>query len=103
MRYSFDYCIYGYPNATGVGSNPCMTSTACGPLEAALTDGELDPAKTSQYSYCDADGGAMLTPAYDKCLSCVRAGGEHYYLANCRWWLFSAYALPWPFSNSSQT
>ncbi|CCF37027.1 LPXTG-domain-containing protein [Colletotrichum higginsianum] len=82
MRYSFDHCIYGYPNATGVGSNPCMTSTACGPLEAALTDGELDPAKTSQYSYCDADGGAMLTPAYDKCLSCVRAGGEHYYLAN---------------------
>ncbi|WQF79792.1 hypothetical protein CDEST_04806 [Colletotrichum destructivum] len=82
MRYSFNYCIYGYPNATGVGSNPCMTSTACGPLEAALTDGELDPEKTSQYSYCDADGGAMLTPAYDKCLSCVRAGGEHYYLAN---------------------
>ncbi|GKT49160.1 uncharacterized protein ColSpa_09341 [Colletotrichum spaethianum] len=74
MRYSFDYCIFGYPNATGVGSGPCMTSTACGALETALTDGELDPAKSSQYSYCDADGGAMLGSAYDKCLSCVRAG-----------------------------
>ncbi|KAF6845138.1 LPXTG-domain-containing protein [Colletotrichum musicola] len=81
-RYAFDYCIFGYPNATGVGSNPCMTSTACGGLEAALIDGELDPEKSGQYSYCDADGGAMLGPAYDKCLSCVRAGGEHYYLAN---------------------
>lgn len=83
MRYSFDYCIFGYPNATGVGSNPCMTSTACGALEAALTDGELDPEKSTQYSYCDADGGSMLGSAYDKCLSCVRAGGEHYYLTNC--------------------
>ncbi|OHW91731.1 hypothetical protein CSPAE12_09713 [Colletotrichum incanum] len=82
MRYSFDYCIFGYPNATGVGSNPCMTSTACGALKTALTDGDLDPGKSSQYSYCDADGGAMLSSAYDKCLSCVRAGGEHYYLAN---------------------
>ncbi|KAK2058541.1 LPXTG-domain-containing protein [Colletotrichum caudatum] len=82
MRYSFDYCVFGYPNATGVGSSPCMTSTACGALEKALTDGELDPEKSSQYSYCDADGGAMLGSAYDKCLSCVRAGGEHYYLAN---------------------
>ncbi|KAK1718829.1 LPXTG-domain-containing protein [Colletotrichum acutatum] len=82
MRYSFDYCIFGYPNATGVGSNPCQTSTACGALEAALTDGELDPTKSSQYAYCDADGGAMLGSAYDKCLSCVRAGGEHYYLSN---------------------
>ncbi|KAL0943982.1 LPXTG-domain-containing protein [Colletotrichum truncatum] len=82
MRYSFDYCIFGYPNATGVGSNPCMTSTACGGLEAALIDGELDPTKSGQFSYCDADGGSMLGSAYDKCLSCVRAGGEHYYLAN---------------------
>ncbi|KAK2024996.1 LPXTG-domain-containing protein [Colletotrichum zoysiae] len=82
MRYSFDYCVFGYPNATGVGSSPCMTSTACGALEKALTDGELDPEKSSQYSYCDADGGAILGSAYDKCLSCVRAGGEHYYLAN---------------------
>ncbi|OHE97771.1 LPXTG-domain-containing protein [Colletotrichum orchidophilum] len=82
LRYSFDYCIFGYPNATGVGSNPCMTSTACGVLETALIDGVLDPTKSSQYSYCDADGGAMLGSAYDKCLSCVRAGGDHYYLSN---------------------
>ncbi|TDZ13135.1 hypothetical protein C8035_v000021 [Colletotrichum spinosum] len=81
-RYSFDYCVFGYPNATGVGSSPCMTSTACGGLEEALIDGELDPSKSEKYSYCDADGGSMLGPAYEKCLSCVRAGGDHYYLAN---------------------
>ncbi|KAF4838198.1 hypothetical protein CGCTS75_v000936 [Colletotrichum tropicale] len=81
MRYSFDYCVFGYPNATDTGGGPCMTSTACGALEAALTDGDLDPS-SGQYSYCDADGGAILGSAYDKCLSCVRAGGEHYYLAN---------------------
>ncbi|KAF9881193.1 LPXTG-domain-containing protein [Colletotrichum karsti] len=81
LRYSFDYCVFGYPNATGVGSGPCMTSTACGGLEAALIDGELDPS-SEQYAYCDADGGSMLGSSFDKCLSCVRAGGEHYYLAN---------------------
>ncbi|KAI8251224.1 hypothetical protein K4K58_009002 [Colletotrichum sp. SAR11_239] len=81
MRYSFAYCVFGYPNATDTGGGPCMTSTACGGLEAALTDGALDPS-SGQYDYCDADGGAVLGPAYDKCMSCVRAGGEHYYLAN---------------------
>jgi hypothetical protein len=84
MRYSFDYCIFGFPNNTAAGSNPCITSTACGALENALKDGDLNPLASTQYSYCDVDNKAMTGPAYDKCLACVKAGGDHRYLANCR-------------------
>ncbi|KPM41339.1 hypothetical protein AK830_g5244 [Neonectria ditissima] len=82
LRYSFDYCIFGYPNATDVGSNPCMTSEACGPLEAAMKQGMTDPDDRAQYDYCEADNKAMLSSAYDNCYACVRADRTHTYLSN---------------------
>ncbi|KAF7542618.1 hypothetical protein G7Z17_g11420 [Cylindrodendrum hubeiense] len=82
LRYSFDYCVFGYPNASDVGSNPCVTSEACGPLEAALKKGITSPDDREQYDYCEADSGAMLGASYESCYSCVRADRTHTYLSN---------------------
>ncbi|KAJ9143726.1 LPXTG-domain-containing protein [Pleurostoma richardsiae] len=82
LRYNFDYCIFGFPNATDVGSSPCITETACGELEAALQDGNLDSTDLSQYGYCDADGSVMTGEFYDKCLACVSASGDTNYITN---------------------
>ncbi|KAL2760764.1 hypothetical protein ACRALDRAFT_2024678 [Sodiomyces alcalophilus JCM 7366] len=82
MRFSFNYCVFGFPNGTGMGSNPCLTSTACGGLEKALTEDELDPLKSSQHLHCDADHGAMLSETYGRCLDCFRVGNERRYLTN---------------------
>ncbi|KAI2606542.1 hypothetical protein GGR54DRAFT_437065 [Hypoxylon sp. NC1633] len=79
LRYTFDYCIFGFPNATGVASTPCSTSFACGELQGAFTDDKL---KTHDYSFCTADGGAMNDDTESKCLSCVAATEDQNFLAN---------------------
>ncbi|CRJ83597.1 hypothetical protein BN1708_009082 [Verticillium longisporum] len=82
LRYTLGHCIFGFPNSTGIGSGPCLTSSACGPLEDALTDNLSELDSTSQYGYCDADGGAMTSDAFGRCLDCVKVGGEHHLLSN---------------------
>lgn len=81
LRYSFDSCVYGYPNGTGSGSNPCETSTACGSLRTAMESGNLST-DSSEFGYCDADGGSVTGEYYDACLTCVSAGGDTNYIAN---------------------
>lgn len=81
LRYTFDYCIFGFPNAKDVASTPCSTETACGELQAALTGDHLE-AETIDYSYCSADGGAMGGSAVEKCLACVSASDDQDFLAN---------------------
>ncbi|KAI5461244.1 hypothetical protein BGZ63DRAFT_230622 [Mariannaea sp. PMI_226] len=82
LRYAFDYCIFGYPNASHIDSSPCVTSEACGPLENALKTSITTPNDRTQYDYCDADKKVMLTDYYSSCYSCVRAGGSHNYVSN---------------------
>ncbi|KAF5021646.1 hypothetical protein F66182_6304 [Fusarium sp. NRRL 66182] len=82
MRYSFDYCIFGYPNATGIETGPCITSEACGPIEDALKEGITKPNDREQYGYCDADGKAMLGDAVAKCRACVKADRSHTIISN---------------------
>ncbi|KAI1415373.1 hypothetical protein F5Y13DRAFT_157256 [Hypoxylon sp. FL1857] len=81
LRYAFDYCILGFPNATGVASTPCSTSTACGGLESAFTGDKLNP-KKPDYSYCGTDGSAMTDGVVSECMSCVGALEGQDYLAN---------------------
>ncbi|ROW11660.1 hypothetical protein VPNG_05600 [Cytospora leucostoma] len=81
LRYSFDHCVFGFPNGTGSGSNPCETSSACGPLKVALEHGNLSTT-SSQFGYCDADGGSVTGQYYDACLECVSADGDTQYIAN---------------------
>ncbi|KAI1774162.1 hypothetical protein F4818DRAFT_442323 [Hypoxylon cercidicola] len=79
LRYTFDYCIFGFPNAT-VASTPCSTSFACGDLRESLTDGNLNPEENG-YSYCPGSG-AMADDMVSKCMSCVSASDDQDYLAN---------------------
>lgn len=83
LRYGFDYCVFGYPNATDVGSSPCITSEACGGLEDALKEGILSPMDREQYDYCNVEGNAMLSDAVERCRSCVKADRSHSYVSNC--------------------
>ncbi|CAG7557741.1 unnamed protein product [Fusarium equiseti] len=82
MRYSFDYCIFGYPNATGISSGPCITSEACGPITNALKEGITEPDDRDQFGYCDTDGKAMLGDAVAKCQACVKADSSQTIISN---------------------
>ncbi|SPJ83636.1 related to exo-alpha-sialidase / neuraminidase [Fusarium torulosum] len=82
MRYSFDYCIFGYPNATDIPSGPCITSEACGPIGNALKKGITEPDDREQYGYCDTDDKAMLGDAVAKCQACVKADSTHTIISN---------------------
>lgn len=81
LRYTFDNCVFGFPNATGIPSSPCSTSTACGSLESALTEGDLSPSNPD-YSYCDVDGGVMTSSSVTTCMSCVGASADQGVLVN---------------------
>lgn len=81
LRYAFDYCILGYPNATGVDIGPCATSVACGVLQPGLTVDKLDPTKVKPYEYCNSE---ITGDFYDQCLDCVAADRTKTYLANCK-------------------
>ncbi len=83
MRYAVSACLFSFPNATGLGSTPCSTSTACGQLEDAFENGVVRPESSTQYAYCDASGGGMTGPIIPKCLACV-ATGDTKFLANCK-------------------
>ncbi|WXC62729.1 hypothetical protein SNK03_008559 [Fusarium graminearum] len=82
MRYSFDYCIFGYPNATGISSGPCVTSEACGPIEDALKEGITEPKDRKKYGYCDTDGKSMLGDSVAKCQACVKADSSQTIISN---------------------
>ncbi|KAL7816385.1 hypothetical protein V8C44DRAFT_370158 [Trichoderma aethiopicum] len=82
LRYSASYCMFGYPNSTGIDSGPCTTSEGCGNLASALEFGIKGPANSTTYDYCDASGGAITHDDVQGCLGCVGADGDHKYLSN---------------------
>ncbi|KXJ93366.1 hypothetical protein Micbo1qcDRAFT_203446 [Microdochium bolleyi] len=71
LRFGLSHCLFDF------GTNPCITSTACEPLQAALQYEKLAPNVTS-YGYCSV-WSSLQVP---KCNACIRAmdGGE--YLSN---------------------
>ncbi|UKZ83463.1 hypothetical protein TrVFT333_011272 [Trichoderma virens FT-333] len=82
LRYSSGYCMFGYPNNTGIETGPCTTSVGCGNLASALELGIKSPANSTPYDYCDANGGVITSGDVDGCLECVKADGQHQYLSN---------------------
>lgn len=66
-----------------MGSNPCVTSEACGHLGTALEDGVKDASTVKRLGYCDVDGGVVTGQYADGCRQCVQADGQHAYLSNC--------------------
>ncbi|KAI0966627.1 hypothetical protein F4678DRAFT_475744 [Xylaria arbuscula] len=81
LRYAFDNCIFGFPHAIGIPSTPCSTSTACGALRSALTEGDLS-SEDPDYAYCDVDGGVITSSSLTKCTSCVGASDDQGFLVN---------------------
>ncbi|KAH8664183.1 hypothetical protein BX600DRAFT_294339 [Xylariales sp. PMI_506] len=73
MRYATSYCLF----EGGLGSNPCMTNTACGPLQSAI---EYDSLATGQssYGYCSL----WISSQVPKCEACLQAMTNGHYLTN---------------------
>ncbi|KAI3401059.1 hypothetical protein diail_770 [Diaporthe ilicicola] len=79
LRYSFDFCVFGFLDGTGSGSNPCETSSACGALRTAMENGNLSTTDP-EFGYCD--DGAVTGEFFSSCLNCVASGGDTQYVAN---------------------
>lgn len=82
LRYAVSYCVFGFPNATDVGTSPCVTSFACEPLQTALEEGVLSPQDSIQYGYCAVNGSIYSQPTISRCSSCIAASGDMHYLTN---------------------
>ncbi|KAL1895197.1 hypothetical protein Sste5346_005342 [Sporothrix stenoceras] len=82
LRYNVDYCIFGYPNASDVGSSPCQTSTACGPLQGNMFDGIPSMGNQTEFDYCSANGTALTSTLFKGCTACVGGGGDQNIIAN---------------------
>ncbi|KAK4190678.1 hypothetical protein QBC35DRAFT_63096 [Podospora australis] len=81
IRYAASYCMFGLHNDTAVlGSTPCTTSHACGPLRGSVEHGMLDQKKMTTYSYCSF--GDQDHTNYERCHSCLSAEKKTTYLAS---------------------
>lgn len=77
LRYAMSWCLFGYPNNTAIGDSPCVTSTACGPLENAFEFDSLSP-NASEYGYC----ALMNSISLPKCSACLQVNTNEFYLVN---------------------
>jgi hypothetical protein len=80
LRFSFSHCLFGPSSETGIGSNPCVTSEACGALQEALKDGLSDPTAETEFEFCGGNAGTLAGDSYDRCYSCV--AHDFHYLSN---------------------
>ncbi|KAH8794625.1 hypothetical protein BGZ57DRAFT_866801 [Hyaloscypha finlandica] len=77
LRYAVSWCLFGYPNNTNVPSTPCITSTACQPIENAIEFDSLNAAAAT-YSYC----ALMSAVAVPKCNACLAQQKDQIYINN---------------------
>ncbi|KAJ3496865.1 hypothetical protein NLG97_g2350 [Lecanicillium saksenae] len=84
LQYAFAHCVFGYPDGTGIGSYPCMTSEACGPLKNTVTKTLANNTGTDPYAYCSYNGGSTFGDTFGKCLDCMGPDTDHGYVANCK-------------------
>ncbi|KAB5575661.1 hypothetical protein GE09DRAFT_1053184 [Coniochaeta sp. 2T2.1] len=73
LRYAMSYCLFGDFGNTNVGSNPCITSTACLPLKKAFEWNNLTTSGGA-YDFCH-EWNALQSA---KCSACLLAGDMHY-------------------------
>ncbi|KAK2040467.1 hypothetical protein LZ31DRAFT_474476 [Colletotrichum somersetense] len=73
LRYAVSYCLFGYPYNPDVGSSPCLTRTACEPLQKAVVYNDL-ASNSSEYDYCSVWDHNQV----GNCAACLRAGDNHY-------------------------
>ncbi|KAK0376612.1 hypothetical protein CLIM01_06028 [Colletotrichum limetticola] len=73
LRYAISYCTFGYPDNPNVGSSPCLTRTACEPLQKAITYSDL-ASNVTEFEYCDVWDHNQVA----SCSSCLRAGNNNF-------------------------
>ncbi|KAI5924154.1 hypothetical protein F4810DRAFT_146760 [Camillea tinctor] len=71
MRFAVSQCLYD------TGASPCITTTACGPLQDAVKYGNLSSHVTA-YGYCSLWSDYQL----DKCNDCLSQEDNGHYLRN---------------------
>ncbi|ROT39207.1 hypothetical protein SODALDRAFT_332630 [Sodiomyces alkalinus F11] len=76
LRYAVSYCVFGYPENDFALSGPCLTSTACEPLQHAIMHNNLASNSTA-YGYC----GAWIYDQLPRCLECLRVD-DHHFISN---------------------
>ncbi|TGO87317.1 hypothetical protein BPOR_0234g00030 [Botrytis porri] len=76
-------CLYGFANATDTIATPCSTSTACGPFQLAIEDGNFITKNETAYGYCSANYNSILSGGTSACKSCLQSGNTESYLSNC--------------------
>lgn len=96
LQYAFAHCVFGYPNGTGIGSYPCMTSEACGPLKSTVTSTLANKTGTDPFGYCRYKGGSTFGDTFGKCLDCMGPDTEHGYVTNCASLLATLFPLILP-------
>ncbi|KAH8205036.1 hypothetical protein TruAng_000759 [Truncatella angustata] len=70
MRFASSTCLFG----GGLGSNPCVTSTACGPLQSALEYDGL-ASNVTAYGYCSLWSSDQVSKC-DNCLAAMDNGHQ---------------------------
>ncbi|PYH47355.1 uncharacterized protein BP01DRAFT_380571 [Aspergillus saccharolyticus JOP 1030-1] len=78
LRFAFDTCVYGYPEAVNTVSTPCLV--ACLGLSPAFEFELLNPTYNTLRTYCAT--GAFADNHIDTCSNCYNLTSTQGYLAN---------------------
>ncbi|EPE02926.1 centromere microtubule binding protein cbf5-like protein [Ophiostoma piceae UAMH 11346] len=73
LRYQISYCLFGQQNNPVFEDTPCITSTACGPLENAF-DWKNMSTSVGSYDFCQD----WIEASVPKCEACLAAGDDYF-------------------------
>lgn len=83
MKFTIDWCIFGFQKNEGtIQSKACKDRCSDG-LQAALLDRLLQTNSTLQYQYCETGDGAFSKGVQD-CMSCLEEVPDSKSLVNCK-------------------
>lgn len=74
-----DFCIFGVPASSEIGSNVCATSEACGKMFNPWTSDVKNGSRSDEFAYCGKND-----EPFGPCVDCVRADSSQTKLASCK-------------------
>lgn len=77
IRYAFDTCVYGFPDADASASNPCVVS--CTPIQQTLEVDIHEPTPSAPFDYCTA---GTFMARVGQCTYCYSLIQDQHYLAS---------------------
>ena len=84
MRYTLDWCLFGFPNngnQSSISSQTTQCQTSCTNMSKSLEINILTPNTTSTYDYCEDPN---FLPNVDGCAKCLAKVPNQLYSANCK-------------------